>query len=245
MTIHECESSRMALGALVLGALAPDEREDVNRHIAECPSCRAELAELAPLPGLLHLVRPEDIPANTADVSPSPQLEESVLAAASARESGSRPESGSISVSDQPGAPTRTRRPRVITTIGAVAAAAAVVVAAAIGIVALVTGSPADDSGDVVTASATDPRSDVTVEVELTPVPEGTDVSVEVTGAVSGHECDLVVVSSDGTDDLIASWTTDYVGTANVTGHTSLTTGLIDRLDVTTEEGVLLTIPVQ
>jgi anti-sigma-K factor RskA len=40
-------------GAYVLGALAPTDRAAYERHMAGCPECRDEVAELAVLPGLL------------------------------------------------------------------------------------------------------------------------------------------------------------------------------------------------
>ncbi|OJV81502.1 MAG: hypothetical protein BGO37_06060 [Cellulomonas sp. 73-92] len=45
-------------GAYVLGALAPDERRAYEDHLAGCARCRAAVAELAPLPGLLARARP-------------------------------------------------------------------------------------------------------------------------------------------------------------------------------------------
>ncbi|MEA9986821.1 MULTISPECIES: anti-sigma factor family protein [Subtercola] len=39
--------------AYVLGALAPAERHEYEQHLAECPACKAALAELAGVPGLL------------------------------------------------------------------------------------------------------------------------------------------------------------------------------------------------
>ncbi|NMM17810.1 MAG: zf-HC2 domain-containing protein, partial [Cellulomonas sp.] len=47
---------RLELGVLVLGALAADDRARVEAHLTGCAECRAELEELAPLPGLLHRV---------------------------------------------------------------------------------------------------------------------------------------------------------------------------------------------
>ena len=40
-------------GAYVLGALAPAERSTYQRHMATCDECRAEVTDLAGLPGLL------------------------------------------------------------------------------------------------------------------------------------------------------------------------------------------------
>jgi hypothetical protein len=41
------------VGAYVLGALVPAEREAFEKHLADCVICRDEVAELAVLPGLL------------------------------------------------------------------------------------------------------------------------------------------------------------------------------------------------
>ncbi len=44
---------RTDLGAYVLGGLDPAERARLEGHLDGCPACREELAEMAPLPGLL------------------------------------------------------------------------------------------------------------------------------------------------------------------------------------------------
>lgn len=44
--------------AYVLGALTPDDRRDFEDHMATCAECRAAVAELASLPGLLSRARP-------------------------------------------------------------------------------------------------------------------------------------------------------------------------------------------
>lgn len=242
MSALECDSVRLSLGALVLGALPPDEREQVRRHVDGCARCQAELAELTPLPGLLNLVRPEEIPVSDhEDVRPSPRMLESLLnSAESALDRQPVEDTGPDSdaeVSDL----TSRRRTRV-RALAAMAAAA--LVAAAVWVVVLATGSSNDSDLGVVTASATGPDGVIKVTVELTPDNVGTAVAVEVTGADQGHECDLVVVTTDGDDDVVASWTTDYVGTAQVVGHTRFATTAIERLDITTDDGVLLTIPV-
>ncbi|MCZ2263463.1 anti-sigma factor family protein, partial [Isoptericola sp. QY 916] len=45
--------------AYVLGALSPADRRDYEEHLAGCDACRAAVAELAGLPGLLASVPAE------------------------------------------------------------------------------------------------------------------------------------------------------------------------------------------
>ncbi|MEX2503457.1 MAG: zf-HC2 domain-containing protein [Egicoccus sp.] len=61
-----CEQRLGDLGAYVLGGLEPDEAADLERHLDTCVGCRAELAGLAPLPGLLDLAAqaPPPVPAD-------------------------------------------------------------------------------------------------------------------------------------------------------------------------------------
>jgi anti-sigma-K factor RskA len=52
------------LGGYVLQALEPGERDAFERHLEDCESCRAELVELADLPGLLRQAAPAwELPA--------------------------------------------------------------------------------------------------------------------------------------------------------------------------------------
>lgn len=52
-------------GAYVLGALSPEDRRRFETHMEDCPRCRAAVAELAGLPGLLGRAAapPEDFEA--------------------------------------------------------------------------------------------------------------------------------------------------------------------------------------
>ena len=49
-----CAGIRSQLGVYLTGAIAPDDRAAVIRHLAACADCRAELAGLAALPALLR-----------------------------------------------------------------------------------------------------------------------------------------------------------------------------------------------
>ena len=66
-----CAGAREDLGGYVLGALEPSEMEEMHRHVADCPTCAAEVRRLTPLPGLLDLVTPSDVPPPAA----SPEVE--------------------------------------------------------------------------------------------------------------------------------------------------------------------------
>ena len=67
------------VGVYVLGGLEPAERDAVERHLEECATCRAEVGELAPLPGLLRR-----LPEAEPPLSPSPELTDRLLAAVAA-----------------------------------------------------------------------------------------------------------------------------------------------------------------
>jgi hypothetical protein len=63
MTDGDCRDIRVELGAYLLGALCPMDRARVAQHLETCGACRSELADLAPLPGLLARVPHNDVPA--------------------------------------------------------------------------------------------------------------------------------------------------------------------------------------
>lgn len=66
----DCSEARLSLGVYVLGAIDPDERAQVDIHLAGCPACRDELAELEGLPALLALVSTEEAIALAANDGP-------------------------------------------------------------------------------------------------------------------------------------------------------------------------------
>ena len=57
----ECGEIRHSLGVYLLGAISPAERSAVDRHLAWCADCRAELTGLAALPGRLGSVPAADV----------------------------------------------------------------------------------------------------------------------------------------------------------------------------------------
>jgi anti-sigma factor RsiW len=56
-----CEEVRLALGAHALGALEPDEAEEVDTHLATCDACGGELLELDGVAAFLGKVSESDV----------------------------------------------------------------------------------------------------------------------------------------------------------------------------------------
>ena len=74
-------------GVYILGALAPSERADYERHLPTCSSCSHSVARLAVLPGLLGRL---DLDRAAADVQQPPTLLPRVLATAAIRRRADR-----------------------------------------------------------------------------------------------------------------------------------------------------------
>jgi anti-sigma-K factor RskA len=70
-----CDNIRPQLGAYVLGGLEPEEAAEVREHLARCPDCAREHAELAELPAKLNLIEAPDL----ALQRPGSNLEEAIL----------------------------------------------------------------------------------------------------------------------------------------------------------------------
>jgi anti-sigma-K factor RskA len=65
-----------ALGAYVLGALPPDECTGFEAHLAGCPACRQDVAELQ--------VAADALPASVPPVLPPPELRDRIMAVVNA-----------------------------------------------------------------------------------------------------------------------------------------------------------------
>jgi anti-sigma factor RsiW len=63
--MDSCLEFRPELGTYVLGAISPQDREALVRHLTSCPACRDELAAMAALPGLLRRARPAADPVGS------------------------------------------------------------------------------------------------------------------------------------------------------------------------------------
>jgi predicted anti-sigma-YlaC factor YlaD len=197
-----CHDATLSLGAYVLGALDPDERADLERHLHACPACRDDLAEIAGMPGLLGKLTLEDIKAELP--SPPEDLYHRLAGRAdeeSVRARGVR------------------RRHRLV------AAAAGVVLLAGVGAgIGAWEATRPDPSSYAATAGR------VHMTVKLTDQATGTGLDVTVSGLPAGERCRLVAVAHDGTRDIAGAWAATYTGHAWVKGSTSIPSSQLEQL---------------
>jgi anti-sigma factor RsiW len=222
-----CEHAHLD-GAYVLGALAPAERQDFERHLAGCPICARAVRELAGLPGLLGKTDLDDI-----ESPPAPPLPDTLL----------------------PGLVREVRRQqrrRVLAT-GAVAAAAAVVVT--LGAVTAFGGADqtAPEAGPAPAASATAASgqemvpvgySRMAATVSLASVDWGTrlDLACSYAAASPGDEAAgtsyaLVVHTRDGRTEQVATWRGLPGRTMRLTAATASARDQIASVEVRTADG--------
>jgi anti-sigma factor RsiW len=199
------------VGAYVVDALEPEERLRLERHLAACDACAAEVRDLAALPGLLASVpAPETVePAPVPTELAFRRLHRSATAAAA-----------------QP-APRRRSVRR-----WALAAAAVLVLggAGAAGVLAS-SGSPAAPS----TVSASEGALHARASIASTP--DGSRITLALAGVPSGQQCELTVQARDGHWETASSWTVDYEGTAHVSGTVRIRPQDLTRLVVRTVAG--------
>ncbi|MGA7204236.1 MAG: zf-HC2 domain-containing protein [Specibacter sp.] len=210
-------------GAYVLGALAPRERREYEDHVAGCPACRAQVAALSGLPGLLAA-------AGEASLSPATDPAPAPAYAIFAR---------------------KVRRRRALLT-GAAAAAVLALVAGTGGL-ALNAGreSNAPQAGGVHTGApgsvgtpvpltfvGTGAPAGLTAVGTLVPEPWGTRLMWTCTYAgysgVAGNgepaDYELVAISPTGTGTVVGSWQATPGETVDPVASTSLPSSAIARL---------------
>ncbi|OLR94413.1 anti-sigma factor family protein [Actinokineospora bangkokensis] len=150
---------RESLGAFALDQLTPAERTAVQAHLDGCPTCRAELTELAELAEPLRRVDPDRL-------LPTPALPPDLWDGITARIRAER---------------RRPRPPHLRRALAATAAAAAVVIALAVG---YQLGQPPDLPLEHVAVSTTTP--DLQVSADLVPHTWGTEIKLTGSGFTPG-----------------------------------------------------------
>jgi putative zinc finger protein len=209
------------VGAYALGLLEAADRQAFEEHLAGCPACAAELAELSGMKGLLTGIDPVDAPAD---------------------------EPTQAEVTDLVRRRADSQRRRVRWQSMLAAAAAVVLLAVGVGVgLATAPGSPAPTAQPLVTlavhqsttAAGTNPQTGVSGVAGLVSKPFGTQVTVNL--KMKGPlECRLVAVSKTGERTVIATWfvpPVDFGGTKHpaplhIQGWTTIKTGDLARIDV-------------
>jgi hypothetical protein len=222
---------RFDVSVYVLGALDPAEREVFEAHLDGCPTCRAELTSVAGLPGLLARANSQAGTDSVSDADREPPAD--VL-------------------------PQVVRRVRRRRRVALLAAASAVVLALAAGAGAAAWTAPGTGPGpDTVAAGQAREialpavaGSESSGLAGLTARPWGTQVSLTCLYEGSPHEPAppdaprttyvLVVRSSDGRLEQIASWSPPPGQDVRVAASTDLPPDRVSGLEVRTAEGTVV-----
>ncbi|MCR6711451.1 MAG: zf-HC2 domain-containing protein [Demequina sp.] len=210
--------------AYVLGALEPGERRDFEAHLATCERCRASVAELASMPGLLTRAQPW-FEETSGEVGPPSNLVSLVEAREARRRSKAR------------------RR------VGFIAVGAAAVLALGIGIpLALTPAPPAPDAVVAMEAVASTP---ITASLTFDSVAWGTNISMTCDYPASaypgtgGGTYSLVVTSTSGDTQSVGTWDAVPGKTIHLNAATSVPLDEIATVTMVDSSGtVLLSAPV-
>jgi len=217
------------VAAYSLGLLEQQDRQAFEAHLAECPACKAELAELSGMSELLSGVGPVEVAVEQPD-------ETAVVDLVHRR------------------AATQRRRARWRT---ALAAAAGIVLLAGGIAVGIATGSqqspPAGTNVAGQRHTATDVATGVHGTVGLVSKPWGTQVTFDLSRVHGPLECELVAVSKTGQQRVIVGWMVPTHG-YGVPGHpahlileggTSIKQSDLSHINVDVVHGrTLLSIPI-
>jgi hypothetical protein len=230
MTEHTEMSEHTDVGAYSLGLLEQADREAFEAHLAGCPTCAAELAELSGMAGLLRGVEPVEDP-------------------------GQEPAQASVTELIRRRATRQRNRARWQ---GALAAAAGLVLIAggiAVGIAAAPHPAPAV-AGPTLQGqlhSATSPATGAAGTVGLLTKGWGTQVTLKLSNVHGPLRCDLVAVSDTGETQVAMAWMVPAAG-YGVPGHpaplvieggTDIPMKDLTRIDIDVSTGgTLLSIPV-
>ena len=219
------------VGAYSMGLLEEQDKRAFEDHLAGCPACAAELAELSPMAALLRGVEPSD---------------------------AARGEPAEAQVTELIRRRARQQRHRRRWQVALGAAAGIVLIGGGIGVGVAAspqhTGPPAQ--GAVLTGqlhSATDPGTGATGTVGLVAKAWGTQVTLDLSKVHGPADCELIAVSRTGERRVVMGWLVPAPGDG-VPGHpahlvirggTSIPRNDLARVDVDVVNGrTLVSIPV-
>jgi hypothetical protein len=221
-------SEHTDVGAYALGLLEPRDRQAFEEHLAGCPACAAELAELSGMKSLLSDLGPVAAPDEPAEANVTDLVRRRA-------ESQRR----------------HTRR-RVLLS----AAAGVVLLAGGTAVGVAVASQPAAQGAQVagVAHSATSPVTGVHGTVGLVAKPFGTQVTVDLAQIQGPLECQFIAVSRTGARFQIGTWflpphvkfgSRSHPEHLLLKGWTTIKPGDLSRIDVVAEgHGTQISIPV-
>jgi anti-sigma-K factor RskA len=210
--------------AYVLGALSPADRREFETHLEECKACRAAVAELSALPGLLGRL---DSARAFAVLEPE-------------GDAGHPP----ADLVERIRSRDRTRRiRRGLISVGALAAAAALATVLTLAVPTLL--SPAEQPASTVAFAATSADVPVEATAELVRADWGTSIRMTCTwhpvdpvnGPYGPVEYALWVTDADGAETSLSTWSSGPGDRVVVTAGTAVDLDSISRLEVRDASG--------
>lgn len=185
MNDEQVHSEHTDVAAYALGLLEARDRQAFEKHLAGCPACAAELAEMSGMKGLLSDLGPDAAPVD---------------------------EPSQAQVADLVRRRARSQRRYARRQVLLAAAAAVVLLAGGVG-VGLATesraapGAPVSPfAGQQVLRSVTSAQTGVHAKVGLAARPWGTLVTLELSHVKGPVECQLIAVSRTGAHRFIGNW---------------------------------------
>ena len=207
----------------VIGALTPGDRRTFEAHLEECERCRAAVAALASMPGLLSRARSEVETWDNADAAAGPPADLVDL------------------VTERRSRRARSIRNRVIIAASGVAAALALAIAVPAVLTSASVTAPAQT---VVLAPVGD--STMMVSVGLTPVAWGTRIAITCeypegetwAGAYGPWAYSLELTDDAGNTSQVSSWRAVAGKTIHLDAATAVPLGRIVSVRVLSSDGV-------
>jgi len=262
---RSCSQWRGDIGACIVGALQARELDRLNRHLTDCPGCRADYNDLLPVGDWLAMLPVTDLVTLLPTTPAEPELE----AVDTHLPPGAIPQWGSAGVPSQDCSPVvlnpeqafpadRTGGPQPAQTsrrsvtrfpvkrpYGAprlaqrrrrrVLAVAATAACPVAAAVALL----ASTAASVRTFRAADTVTGVSGSAQLHDTPTGTQIDLTATGLPANQRCVLVAVTPKGSD-IAGSWGATYGGSARIAATTAFYASQLTALRIETNTGVLL-----
>ena len=210
--------AQQSLGSYVLGALDAPERVAVEEHLKTCAACRAELVGFAGLPGLMGRLTATE--AREGRLPPPPSLLPAAIAAVHNEKSrefrrGRRWKAGALAA------------------IGtAVAACAALIVVLSTG----TTTAPVPSGRSMVSTA----NSAAAGAISLQTKPWGTQIHLMLTGLPQHETFTAWAIDASGHHTPAATWRATFNGSADVTGAAPIAPSEIDKVQITTADGITI-----